>query len=142
VLIKALDEGDERTLVGLVAAKAELKEIDAIYQKHGKRTTMTLEDAAKAAAAGWKLTYAFFQAGKTEVVRQVMGDDSAVVYAKGVALDGKARTLKINLLREDGVWKISGGLHSLPGEPETERVPDNDSRWTRTACFTSPSRRT
>ena len=42
-------------------------------------------------------------------------DDSDIdLLAGGKAPDGKARTLKITLLREDGLWKVRPGLDSLP----------------------------
>jgi len=117
VLVRALDEDDGATLVGLVAAKAEAEAVNAIYRKHGREGATSPESAARLAAAGWMATYAFFQEGETEVVREVVTGDTAEVFAAGKAPDGKDRTLKIKLLREDGLWKVGAGLQSLAGRP-------------------------
>ena len=117
VFIRALDEDDGATLLGLVAAKAEAEAVNEIYRKHGKDADTSPETAARLAASGWKATYAFFQDGETEVVREAVTGDTADVFASGKAPDGKERTLKIKLLREDGLWKVKAGLQSLPGQP-------------------------
>jgi predicted transcriptional regulator len=117
VLIRALDEDDEATLLGLVAAKAEAESVNEIYRKHGRNADTRPETAARLVALGWRATYVFFQEGKTEVVREVVTGDTADVFAGGKAPDGKERTLKIRLLREDGLWKVRAGLQSLPGRP-------------------------
>lgn len=117
VLIRALDEDDEATLLGLVAAKAGAEAVNEIYRKYGRNADTRPETAAWLAASGWRATYAFFQKEKTEVVREVVTGDTADVFAGGKAPDGKERTLQIRLLREDGLWKVKAGLQSLPGRP-------------------------
>jgi len=112
-LIKALDEEDEGTLLGLVAAKAEAKDIEAIFEKHGRKTKRALKAAPGLAAAGWQATYAFCQSGQTTVTREEVAGETATVFAAGKAPDGSPKTLKIKLVREDGVWKVKGGLETV-----------------------------
>ena len=113
VLIKALDEEDKGTLLGLVAVKAVAKDIEAIYQKHGKTSKGAPKAAPGLAAAGWGATYAFYQTGQTTVTREEVTGESASVFAGGKAPDGSPKTLKIKMVREDGVWKVRGGLETV-----------------------------
>ena len=113
VLIKALDEGDKQTLLGWVAAKAEVEAVEAIYRRHGRTADTNPEQAARLAAGGWLATYAFFQKGQTEVKRESIRGDKVIVFASGKAPDGKPRTLIIKFAREDGLWKVRAGLQSL-----------------------------
>ena len=112
-LIEALDEEDEDTLLGLVAAKNEAEAISAIYRKHGRKKEIAPETAARMAAAGWSATYLFLQKGQTKVMREEVKGDKAYVFAEGKSPVGKLRKLKIKLIREDGVWKARGGIETL-----------------------------
>ncbi len=117
VLIKALDEGDTNTLLGLVAVKAEAAAIDAIFRKYGRKHSAAPGQAAKLAAAGWGATYSFLKKGATEVVGEQVDGAQAVVRAKGQqrqgSPDGPPRGLEIRLIREDGLWKVRAGLKSV-----------------------------
>ena len=117
VLIRALDAGDNRTMTGLVAAKAEAEAVDAIFRKHGRRANTRPEAAAALAVSGWRATYAVFRKGETEVDREAVEADTATVFARGRLRSGEARRLKITLLREDGCWKVRAGLQTLVAEP-------------------------
>lgn len=119
VLIQALDEDDTETLMGLVATKNEMAAIDAIYRKYGKKSPMTPGDAAAAAAAGWRATYAFFESGATQVADKRIeppsadGVETATVTASGKnASTGEPRLLTIHLITEDDLWKVQAGLDS------------------------------
>ncbi len=114
VLIKALDEKDKGTLLGLVATKAASAKIDAIYRKYGRSKKTDPVKTAGLTVVGWSSSYAFFQNGQTTTTRQVIEGDNAVVFANGTRPDGEPATLKIKLLREDGHWKVRAGLKSLP----------------------------
>jgi hypothetical protein len=116
VLIRALDEGDNETLGGLVAAKAEAEAINEIFAKHGRRGNTRPESAAALALSGWKASYATFRKGETEVEREVVDGDTATVFAKGVLRIGQPQRLKIRMLREgppEGAWKVRAGLQAL-----------------------------
>jgi hypothetical protein len=112
-LIDALDADDMPTLVGLVAARSEAEAIDRIFRKRGREANTSPAKAARLAAAGWGATYAFCQAGKTAVERQALHDGRAAVYASATRRDGKGCTLRIDLIREDGLWKVCAGLKQL-----------------------------
>ena len=113
VLIQALDEDDDATLIGLVAVKAEMKAVEAIYRRGGRSTKLTPGGVAAFTAGGWGMSYAFFQAGETQVDSATVEGDTAVVLATGKRPDGKPSTLKVKLVREDGLWKVKAGLESL-----------------------------
>ena len=112
-LIKALDEEDEGTLLGLVAAKAVAKDIEAIFEKHGRKSKGASKAGPAFAVAGWQATYAFCQSGQTTVTREEVAGETATVFAAGKAPDGSSKTLKIKLVREDGVWKVEAGLETV-----------------------------
>ena len=112
VLIKALDDDDNGTLLGLVAVKAASQDVNAIYEKHGRKSGLTPEKVAKLAIGGWRLTYNFFEKGQTAVTREQITGNTATVFADGKAPDGTPKTMKINLVREDGLWKVMPGLGS------------------------------
>ena len=114
VLIQALDADDNGTLLGLVAVNHEMAAVDAIHRKHGRRSRLKPESVSAMTAAGWRATYAFFQENETRIERETVKGDTAEVFAAGKTPVGKARTLKINLLREGGLWKVRAGLESLP----------------------------
>jgi len=113
VLIQALDEDDDATLIGLVAVKAEVKAVEAIFRRGGRSAKLTPESVAPPTAGGWGASYAFFRAGETQVDSATVEGDTAVVLATGNRLDGTPSTLKVKLVREDGLWKVRAGLESL-----------------------------
>jgi len=124
VLIQALDADEEKTLMGLVAAKSEAAAVDAIYRQYGRTSDTAPEEAAALAAAGWGATYAFFQPGATEVTEERIkpagadGVEIAVVTASGRnASTGEPRLLTIRLIREDGLWKVRAGLQAADAPP-------------------------
>ena len=114
VLIQALDADDNGTLLGLVAVKQGMADIDAIYRKYGRRSDRKPASVAAMTVAGWQATYAFFKKNETHVEREAIRGDTAEVFATGQTPVGATSTLKITLLREDGLWKVKPGLESLP----------------------------
>ncbi len=113
VLIQALDAGDKQTLLGLVAAKHEADQMDSIWRQHGRSHETAPESAAAMAVAGWVLSYEWFEKGATRVTGERVSGDTAVVEAQGRNPNtGRARLLTIELVREEGVWKVCGGLQS------------------------------
>ena len=116
-LVEALDGGDKKTLLGLVAVKAGAEDIEAIFRKHGRRKSAKPGTVAALAVTGWQATYAFVKKGETQVAREEIEGDKALVFADCQARDGKPRTLEITLLREDGLWKVRPGLGNLPRRP-------------------------
>lgn len=112
VLIKALDEDDGATLLGLVAVETANAEVEAIFQKHGKTSKIKRGNVAALAASGWKATYSFFEPGETHVTGHEIDGDTATVHATGRNGEGSPTTLQINLVREDGLWKVKPGLES------------------------------
>lgn len=113
VLIQALDAGDKQTLLGLVAAKHEADQVDGIYRQYGKSHETPPEKAAAMAVAGWVLSYEWFEKGATQVTQERVSGDTAVVQAQGRnPHTGRARLLTMELVREEGVWKVTGGLQS------------------------------
>ena len=110
VLIKALDENDQNTLSGLVATQEGVRAVEGIYRKHGKSGGTTPEKAAALAAAGWRATYSFLKKNETAVKSESIEGERAVVIAEGKTLAGETRTLRIELFREDGVWKVGAGI--------------------------------
>jgi hypothetical protein len=113
VLIKALDEEDGQTLLGLVAIKRGSSEVDAIYAKYGRESKRSPAEVAGLAVSGWRATYAWFQAGTTQVTNESVTGDTAVVDARGVNPNtGRPRLLQVEMVREDGLWKVKPGLQS------------------------------
>ena len=110
VLIQALDEDDTETLLGLVATKAGAEAIEAIFSARGRKSNMTPAQVAALPVSGWRATYAFFLTGETEVTREEVHADTALVFANGKKPEGRSQTLKIKLIREDGLWKVRLGL--------------------------------
>lgn len=113
-LIRALDKDDLATLEGLVAVKAEARDVQSLYAKYGREAG--LQQAVKPAriarmtATGWQLTYAFFRPGETTVEEASVDGRQAVVYARGTRRDGRTASLRIEMVRENGLWKIRAGL--------------------------------
>lgn len=112
-LIGALDGGDTEILKGLVAVKAETEAVEAIYRRHGRTSDMKPEQVEGMVVAGWRASYAFLQAGETVVDRTSVRGDTAAVFASVKRLDGTPGMLKIKFIREDGLWKVRGGLESV-----------------------------
>jgi len=112
VLIRALEEEDELTLQGLVAVKAEVEAVKGIYSKYGRKSELGPAEVASITAAGWALTYGFFQPGQTAIESAEVQGDTARVFLAGKRGDGKPASLKVELLREDGLWKVRAGLKS------------------------------
>ncbi len=112
-LIQALDEGDGQALLGLVAIEHGAREVDAIYQRYGRESDKTPAQVAGLAVSGWRATYAWFRAGATRVTSERIAGDTATVEAQGVNPNtGRPRLLQIELVREDGLWKVKPGLRS------------------------------
>ena len=112
-LIQALDERDGQTLLGLVAIEHGGSEIDAIYQKYGRESEKTPEQVARLTISGWGATYAWFQKGATRVTAEQISGDTATVDAQGVNPNtGRPRLLQIEMVRENGLWKVKPGLQS------------------------------
>jgi hypothetical protein len=113
VLIQALDEKDGQTLLGLVAIEHGGSEIDAIYQKYGRESDRTPEQIAGLTVSGWSATYAWFQKGATRVTGEQISGDTATVEAQGINPNtGRPRLLQIDLVQENGLWKVKPGLQS------------------------------
>ena len=113
VLIQALDAKDGQTLLGLVAIEHGGSEIDAIYQKYGRESDKTPEQVAGLTISGWGATYAWFQKGATRVTGERVAGDTATVEAQGINPNtNRPRLLQIDLVRENGLWKVKPGLQS------------------------------
>jgi len=113
VLIQALDEANDPVLLGLVAVKHEVEAMDGIYRSHGKQHETSPPAAAALTVSGWKLSYAWYQPGATYVTRERIDGDTAVVSAQGLnPTTGRARELTIDMVWEDGVWKVAAGLQA------------------------------
>jgi hypothetical protein len=113
VLIRALDEDNERVLEGLVAVKHEIEAIDAIYRKHGKAHETSTASAAAMTVSGWKTSYAWYEPGATHVRSERVGGETATVEAEGLnSTTGRRRELTITMVKEDGVWKVAAGLQA------------------------------
>ena len=113
VLINALDEEDSQVLLGLVAITHAVGEVDAIYRKYGRESDTSPAAVARLAASGWAATYAWFQPGATRVTGERVAGDTAIVDAQGVnSSTGTRRLLQIEMVREDGLWKVKPGLQS------------------------------
>ena len=113
VLIQALDAKDGQTLLALVAIEHGAGDIDAIYQKYGRESDRAPEQVAGLAASGWGATYAWFQKGATLVTGERISGDTATVEAQGINPNtGRPRLLQIQLVRENGLWKVKPGLQS------------------------------
>ena len=112
-LIQALDAKDGQTLLGLVAIEHSGSEIDAIYQKYGRESDRTPEQVAGLTISGWGATYAWFQKGSTRVTGERVTGDTATVEAQGINPNtGRPRLLQIEMVRENGLWKVKPGLQS------------------------------
>ena len=113
VLIQALDAEDGQTLLALVAVEHGGSEIDAIYQKYGRESDQTPEQVASLTISGWGATYAWFQKGSTRVTGERISGDTVTVEAQGINPNtGRPRLLQIEMVRENGVWKVKPGLQS------------------------------
>ena len=112
VLIRALEEEDMATLLGLVAVKAESEAFEAIFRRHGREARTDYSRAAAMTAAGWGMSYGFVQNGSTEIVNESVDGDKAVVHATGTLQGGDACKLRIKLVREDAVWKVRAGIET------------------------------
>jgi len=110
LLIKGLDNDDKNILSKLVAVKYEMKEIEKIFHKYGKKANVTPEKTATITVLGWMATYAFFEKGQTTITEEKIEGDKSYVYAIGQKPNGAKRTLEIRMIREDGWWKIQAGL--------------------------------
>lgn len=112
-LIAALDEGDGQTLLGLVAIEHGAGEVDAIYRKYGRESDKTPAEVARLTISGWGATYAWFQKGATRVTGERISGDTATVEAQGINPNtNRPRLLQIEMVREDGLWKVKPGLQS------------------------------
>jgi len=109
-LIQALDEEDGAALLGLVAVEAEMAAVDRIHKRHGRESKISPDGVCRMTAAGWQATYAFLRRGETRVDRSEVHGDAATVFAVGTKPTGAVTTLRINLTREGGVWKVRAGL--------------------------------
>ena len=114
-LIQALDEKDKGTLRQLVAVEAGRAEAENIFQRHGKASNLSRKQIASQTVAGWQMTYTFYQSGNTHVRDARVNDTSAVVFADAKNKKGQNRTLKIEMVREDGLWKVLPGLKTIDG---------------------------
>uniref|UniRef100_A0A7C6ECP3 DUF4878 domain-containing protein n=1 Tax=candidate division WOR-3 bacterium TaxID=2052148 RepID=A0A7C6ECP3_UNCW3 len=113
LLIKGLDNDDEDVLTKLVAVKNEMAEIKKVFQKHGQRAKkLTPEDVASLTAKGWMASYAFLEPGWTKITDETIEGDRAYVYCVARNPKGRERNFEIRLIREDGWWKVTAGLHS------------------------------
>jgi hypothetical protein len=111
VLLAALDGKDEDTLRGLVAVQAEGGAVGEIYRKHGRRSSHSAAEVASMVAAGWQLTYMFFEPGQSMVERVEIEGERGTVTVSGLR-GGNVAYLEVKLVREDGLWKVGAGLES------------------------------
>ena len=113
VLINALEAGDRRTLLGLVALEVATEEVAAIFKGRASKMGFDQDDVPALTVMGWSATYAFFEKGATEVTRETVTGDTATVLATGTVRSGDSQTLIISLVREEEVWKVKPGLKSM-----------------------------
>ncbi|MCM8784993.1 MAG: hypothetical protein NC827_09510 [Candidatus Omnitrophica bacterium] len=112
LMIKGLDNEDIELLKQLVAVKHEKKEVDAIFAKYGKKSTVIPDEIANTVVAGWLLTYSFFAKGKTIITKTDIQGDRAIVYATAKGrVNLEDRHIRINFIKEDGWWKATAGIH-------------------------------
>jgi hypothetical protein len=112
-LIWALDERNAPVLKGLVAVEHGGGKIDAIYRQYGKEHESDPAETASMAVTGWVTSYAWFQPGATQVTQEHITGATATVEAQGLNPEtGRPRLLRIDMVREGGVWKVEPGLHS------------------------------
>ena len=110
VLIRALEEEDTPTLMGLVAVKAESKAVEDIYRRHGREAKTDYNKVARFTAGGWAISYAFVQNGSAEVGKESVQGDKATVTAGARLPNGDPCRLRLKLVQEDGVWKVGAGI--------------------------------
>jgi hypothetical protein len=114
LLIKGLDNKDEELLKKLAAVEFAKAEIDGIFRKYGKKSDVTSEQAAEFAVSGWLLTYAFLKEGKTAIIQtEIEGGNAEVICSAENSATGEPRKLKIELLKENGWWKVKHGINTL-----------------------------
>jgi len=112
-LIEALDEKDTAALMGLVAVEAGVADIKRIFSRHGKKSNVTPQQAARLAVSGWRATYALFAEGETKVTKEKAEANTATVLAVGRnKRTDTERTLAVRLVREDNLWKVKPGLNA------------------------------
>ncbi len=112
-LIRALDEDDDETLLGLVAVQHGAEDVDAIYRKYGREHESDPAEVARLAVSGWKGTYGWFRVGATQVRDEQIAGDRATVEARGINPNtGRPRLLQIEMVVEGGLWKVKPGLQS------------------------------
>jgi len=112
VLIKGLDEGDNKTLIGLVA-KESIEEIDAMTQKLRGNSKPKEGSGVAMIVAGWKMTCSFSQPSSTQVVNEDISGDNAIVYLLAHnATTGAEQHLEVKMVREEGLWKVKAGIET------------------------------
>jgi hypothetical protein len=111
MLIAGLDNRDSELLGKLVAVQDARDEMEKILRRYRRREKITDEDAIKLTVAGWAATYSFYRPGDTGIVSETIEDDRATVIAAGRGKStGEQRTMTIELIREDGWWKVMSGI--------------------------------
>jgi len=116
LLVKGLDNEDKGLLTKLVAVKYEMKEMEKIFHKYGRKSNLTPEKVAIVVSSGWLATYLSFQSGKTILVKEKIEGNNAIVYATGINLKGEKQILEIKMVREDNWWKVQSGLKVISGD--------------------------
>ncbi len=111
ILIRALDEENDTVLQKLVAVNTERTAILELYKKYSQKPKkISDENIRKLTSSGWLLTYSFFEKGNTYITGDKVGKDSAFVYASGLKVNGERRTMVISLIKENGYWRVLGGI--------------------------------
>jgi len=113
LLIKGLDNDDEKLLAKLVAVKHEIEEIKKLFNKKGMRMKRkpTFEEVATLTAKGWIASYAILEPGRTRIVDEIIEGERASVYCVGINPRGKEQSFEIWFVWEDNRWKAEAGLH-------------------------------
>ncbi len=111
MLIAGLDNRDSELLGKLVAVQDARDEMVKILRRYRRSDKVTDEDAIKLTVAGWAATYSFYRPGDTGIVSETVDGDRATVIAAGRGKStGESRTMTIELIREDGWWKVMTGI--------------------------------
>jgi len=86
-------------------------EVNMQFRAKGIERRVTPESAARAAAAGLRLSCILLDPNSARVAGGSTDGGCAVVQALGSHFDtGKPMTLELQMIREDGIWRVQKAL--------------------------------
>jgi len=86
-------------------------EVNMQFRAKGIERRVTPESAARAAAAGLRLSCILLDPGHARVVGGSTDGGRAVVQVLGSHFDtGKPMTLELQMIRENGIWRVQKAL--------------------------------